>query len=192
MPGASISIHPFYHLRERRFHSRRRARDRATEGACGTTGVPQVARCRGARTFPAQIVAVGKSPPTSSHPPYTVYNAGGNLCETRTPRPVRHRGKHEVIDGDTRPALSHALLSLAACARAIESRAEFVRTNACKSRVFVILHFPFFRFLCIFFFISFFLAPSRISRKRPARAKIGSAKSHRPPTARKTCIVPTW
>lgn len=25
----------------------------------------------------------------------------GNLCETRTPRPVRHRGKHEVFDENT-------------------------------------------------------------------------------------------
>lgn len=41
--------------------------------------------------------------PPPHHPPVH----GGNLCETRTPRPVRHRGKHEVFGDDTRRELTY-------------------------------------------------------------------------------------
>lgn len=93
----SIFIHPFYHLKERRLHSRSRSKSGRGAGRRGCPGLRSV----DTRMLPAQIIAAGKSPP-----PHHPLIRGGNLGETRTPRPVRHRGKHEVFDDNTESSLA--------------------------------------------------------------------------------------
>jgi len=100
------------------------------------------------------------SPSGNPLPPHHPLYREGNLCETRTPRPVRHRGKHEVIDGDIRPTLAH---SFSHSSRESTNIALICAANTCKSRVSI------FFFLLFFFF--FFLALPNSSEVLP-RARI--------------------
>jgi len=156
-----ISIHPSYHLRERRLHSRMVAKrkERAERRGC-----PRLRRA-GARTLPAQIVAVGKPPPTSPSPVTRGKSLRNqNTLASSTSRQTRGDRRRYKTDSLARSSRECTILALICTA------------NACKSRVF------FFFFSSVLFFLSF--SRHRISWKHP-RAQIVPQKEDRRPRIRR-------
>lgn len=154
MQGLSLSIHPSYHLRERRLHSHR-VRSHETEGESGATGVPQVAQCRHAHASRANR----RRRHDPSHLTISPVPRGKSLRNQNTPasstsRQTRGDRRRHKTDSRTQ------LLSLAA--REHESRADIVR----RTRVSRACFFLFFFFL-FFLFLSLFFAPRNFSEAAP-------------------------